>query len=307
MKFVPCNLCGADDWRLRLPATAGPRDDGRLDAQAYRCTNADYGRHPQIVECRQCGYVYANPRPDDDVLLEAYGAVEDDIYVRERAARQLTFRRHLAALEKHVGPAQGRSLLDVGAYIGVFVEVAAAAGWDACGVEPSAWAVGVAREQGLDVLAGTLEAPALDGRAFDVITMWDVIEHVADPRGELTHAFHHLKPGGVIAVHTMDIDSHLARLMGPRWPWLMEMHIHYFSQRTLAEMLRAVGYEVVWSGTQGRLLRLGYLASRVGGLSPSLGRLTGGVVRRLGLAEKAVPVNFGDLFTIYARRPPMRQ
>ncbi|MCA9937725.1 MAG: class I SAM-dependent methyltransferase [Anaerolineales bacterium] len=300
MKYVNCNLCGRDEWRVRLPATVSA--NGNLDVRAFRCTSADYGQHPQIVECRHCGYVYANPRWPADQLLDAYVNVEDETYVNERQGRLLTFRKHLAAMQKHTGPAQGRRLLDVGAYIGVFVEVALEAGWDARGVEPSEWAVREAQAHGLPVLHGTQEAADLDGQQFDVITMWDVIEHVADPAAELARAYDLLRPGGLIAVHTMDIDSLTARFMGTRWPWLMEMHIHYFSRRTLAQMLQNQGYEIIWSGAEGRYLRLGYLASRLGGLNQRLGQWTDRLVRRFHLAELAIPVNFGDLFTVYARK-----
>ncbi len=301
MNYVKCNLCGQDDWQVRLPATISA--NGSPDVRAFRCTSADYGQHPQIVQCRRCGYVYANPHWPADKLLDAYGSVEDEIYVTERQGRLLTFRKHLKALEKHTGPGQGRRLLDVGAYIGVFVEVARAAGWDACGVEPSEWAVQEAQARGLPMIHGTQHAAELAGQVFDVITLWDVIEHLADPSGELTHAHQMLKPGGMIAIHTMDIDSLAARLMGARWPWLMEMHIHYFSRKTLAKMLQKCGYEVIWSGPEGRYLRLGYLASRVSGLNPTIGKWADSLVRRLNLTELPVPVNFGDLFTVYARKP----
>jgi hypothetical protein len=66
-------------------------------------------------------------------------------------------------MEKQIGVANGRSLLDVGAYIGVFVEVARASGWQACGVEPSTWAAQEAQRRGLDVIQGTQDAPALQG------------------------------------------------------------------------------------------------------------------------------------------------
>lgn len=299
--YVNCNLCGRDNWTVRFPAT--PHGVHQVDVSAFRCTSATYGRHPQIVQCRYCGYVYANPRWQGDDLLDAYQAVEDEAYVRERQGRELTFARHLAALEEVVGPPAGRRLLDVGAYIGVFVEVAHASGWDACGVEPSEWAVCAARRRGLPIVQGTQDSPELNGHTFDVITMWDVIEHVNDPAAELARAYELLKPGGWLAVHTMDVDSLFARLMGRRWPWLMDMHIHYFNRRTLAQMLRKQRFEVVWVGAQGRYLRLEYLATRVEGLNRTLGRWLTRLVRRLGLSQLVVPVNFGDLFTIYARRP----
>ena len=298
---VNCNLCGQDDWRIRFPSTLVGVED--LDVDVFRCTSPGYGSHAQIVQCRRCSLVYANPRWTTEELEAAYEAVEDETYVSEREGRELTFRKHLTALEKVTGAGNGRSLLDVGAYIGVFVEVAAAAGWDACGIEPSSWAVMQARKRGLHIYQGTQDAQVLNGQQFEVVTMWDVIEHVADPASELQKSYNLLKPGGWLALHTMNIESVTARLMGRRWPWLMDMHLYYFSQKTLTAMLQDAGYDVVWSGTQGRYLRLGYLATRLGGLSESLGKIAASLVNRLGLGEIAIPVNFGDLFTIYARRP----
>jgi len=297
---VVCNLCEQDNWQLRFPATL---NGAELDVAAFRCTSLDYGDHAQIVQCRNCGLVYANPRWDNDALLQAYAEVEDEVYRRERIGRELTFERHLRTLEQQTGPANGRSLLDVGAYLGVFVEAAAAAGWDAWGVEPSSWAAAEARKRGLNVIEGTQDALELRDHRFDVVTMWDVIEHFDDPSAELCKAHQRLKPGGWLVVHTMDINSLFARMMGERWPWLMEMHLYYFSKKSLAAMLVKNGFSVVWSGAQGRYLRLGYLTSRVGGLNRHLGRFSRFLVKGLGLGNKAIPINLGDLFTVYARRP----
>jgi 2-polyprenyl-3-methyl-5-hydroxy-6-metoxy-1,4-benzoquinol methylase len=296
---VVCNLCNQDNWRLRFPATL---NGAELDVASFRCTSPHYGDHAQIVQCRNCGLVYANPRWDSDVLLQAYSAVEDETYQRERVGRELTFARHLRALEQRTGPANGRSLLDVGAYVGVFVEAAAASGWDAWGVEPSSWAASEAQKHGLKVLEGTLDSPELEGRRFDIVTMWDVIEHFGDPSAELRKVRQRLKPGGWLVVHTMDIDSPLARVMGQRWPWLMDMHLYYFSQKSLARMLVNHGFSVVWSGAQGRYLRLRYLTTRIGGLNRHLGRMSQRLVNGLRLGNLAVPINLGDLFTVYARR-----
>lgn len=297
---VHCSLCGQDDYEVRFPSTMVTES---LEVDVFSCTSPSYGQHARIVTCRHCGHVYANPRWSAEEILGAYTAVEDNTYVEERLGRELTFHKHLKALEKFTGPANGRALLDVGAYIGVFVEVAAAEGWRASGVEPSSWAAQVAQQRGLSVIHGTLDALELQGQQFDVVTMWDVIEHLPDPAAETAKAFHLLKPGGWVVVHTMDIDSLASRLMGSRWPWLMDMHIQYFSPQSLGRMLTNNGFEVVWSGKQGRYIRLNYLASRIGGLNKSCGHVAAKVIHGLHLGGTAVPVNFGDLFTIYARRP----
>lgn len=298
---VTCSLCGQDEFAVRYPATLNGSSDVNVDA--FRCTNPGYGHHPQIVQCANCGFVYANPRWAEDDLLAAYTAVEDQTYVSERIGRELTFRKHLQHLQKWTGPGNGRSLLDVGAYIGVFVEVAQAAGWQAMGVEPSDWAAAEAQTRGLDVIVGTQDAPELDGRQFDVVTMWDVIEHVDDPAAEMAKAYRLLKPGGWLVVHTMDVDSLFSRLMGPRWPWYMDMHLHYFSQKTMRQMLAQAGFDVRWTGAQGRYLRLKYIASRIGGLNKTLGKMAKATVHGLKIEQVALSVNFGDLFSAYAQRP----
>jgi 2-polyprenyl-3-methyl-5-hydroxy-6-metoxy-1,4-benzoquinol methylase len=297
MEYVNCNLCGRDETQVRFPSTL-PEDKAPQNVEAFRCTSPGYGRHHTVVQCRHCGLLYTNPRFDGEEILDSYVAVEDPLYLQERDGRVLTFERHLRPLEQIKAP-PGK-LLDVGAYTGVFVEIAAQHGWEACGVEPSHWAVGQARERGLHMLEGTLASSGVATESIDVVTMWDVIEHVADPFGEMQQAHRLLKTGGLLVVHTMDIDSLFARVMGSRWPWLMEMHIYYFSRRTLKQMLEKAGYTVIRVEPQGRYLRLGYFATRIGGFSPWLGRLLSRLFRATRLNEMPIPLNFGDLVTAYA-------
>ena len=198
MEYVRCNLCGADETVVRYPTTIQKGHDGG-GWSAFACTYDGYGRHHTIVRCRHCGLVYTNPRLDDRDIVETYQAVEDPLYLEEREGRVLTFEHHLKPLERLTGPPDGRLLLDVGCYTGVFVEIAARHGWDAWGVEPSRWAMEQAQARGLHVVHGTLETADLPEATFDVVTMWDVIEHLTDPRGALEQAYRLLRPGGLMA------------------------------------------------------------------------------------------------------------
>lgn len=301
MTYVKCNICGLDEWRVRYPATVQAND--KLDVQAFSCTSNGYGSHAQIVQCLHCGHVYANPRHEREELLVAYEAVEDEIYLRERIGRERTFAKHLQSLERFSGPGNGRLLLDVGAYVGIFVEVATANGWQATGVEPSYWAARQASERSLPIIQGTLDASEIRGKRFDAITMWDVIEHMDDPSAELAKSYQYLKPGGYIAVHTMDIGSPIARLMGSGWPWLMDMHLHYFDRQTLCRLLKQNGFEITWVGAEGRYLTLRYLVSRISAVSRPIGRIMEQIIRIGKVEDWTVPINLGDLFTVYARRP----
>ncbi len=241
LEHVTCNLCGADDTTLLFPSTL---DGRRLDVKAYNCTNFGYGSHHAIVQCRQCQLVYANPRFPQSDLIEEYEHVVDPLYEQERQGRVLTFQRHLEPIEQWAGDHRRKRIVDVGAYTGIFVEIAKQRGWDAYGTELSQWAARLCRERGLDVRTGTLEQAAFPDGFFDVATSWDVVEHLNDPRTHLQEIHRVLRPGGLVVIHTIDISAPFARLMGSRWPWLMEMHIVYFSRHTLARMLESVGFRV---------------------------------------------------------------
>jgi 2-polyprenyl-3-methyl-5-hydroxy-6-metoxy-1,4-benzoquinol methylase len=301
MEYVYCNLCGADTTIVRYPCTI-EEHSAQGEWGAYACTHSGYGRHHTIVQCQECGLVYTNPRLDQHDIVGTYESVQDPLYLEERGGRVLTFERHLRPLERITGPPDGRPLLDVGCYTGVFVEIATSHGWDARGLEPSRWAVEQARARELRVVQGTLDAADLPEARFDVVTMWDVIEHLTDPCRALEHVHRLLRPGGLVVVHTIDIESLFARLMGARWPWLMEMHLYYFSRRTLRAMLEKCGFEVISDKPQGRYLRLGYLMNRVGALMPIVGRPVEWLVTKLGVRGVAVPIDVGDLFTAYARK-----
>ena len=301
MEYVACNLCGSRDSQVLYPSTV-PEGSTAGDVEHFRCTSSGYGKHHTIVKCRNCGLVYTNPHRKASAILHNYEEVVDQLYLEEREGRVLTFRRNLRPLEELMPPDPGRRLLDVGCHIGVFLEIAQERGWEVWGVEPSHWAAGEARSRGLRVIEGTLENAHLAGQSFDVITMWDVIEHLTDPLRELRESHRLLKKGGLICIHTMNIESPLARLMGSRWPWLMEMHLYYFSPRTLGKMLRRAGFTVVKIVNQGRCLRLGYLVTRIEPYSSLIARGMGKLVTAFGLKEKAVPINLGDLFTAFARK-----
>lgn len=296
---TPCLLCGEGHHEIAFAAT------GSLTAAAsadFVCTNASHGEHGDIFRCRSCGFVFADPQPSDDELTALYAATTDPIYAEEKRYRLENFRdlfdRHLS-----IAPGTGR-MLDVGCHIGAFLEVARERGFEAWGVEPSRWAVEKARAAGFDVSQGTLaeHRPELPSD-FDLITIWDVLEHFGDPGRELVLAHDRLAPGGILALTTMDISSRFARLMGRRWPWLMRMHLFYFNRETLHRMLEQSGFEVLSIATCRRIVSAGYLFKKLETYAARTARLGAGLANATGVSSWSVPVNFGDIMIAVARRP----
>jgi len=297
LALVPdaCYLCKGGRLRQRFAARDGGAPEG---AAAYNCTSFGHRSHPPIWECRDCGMLFQWPMRSAHELLRAYQDVEDPLYVAEKGNRYHTFRRVLRAL----GPAGGRTLLDVGAYCGYFLDVAREGGFRPEGLELSRWAAGHARSLGFTVHGVPLEELAAKGTQYDVVTLWDVVEHFADPREELAAAFRLVRPGGRIYLSTIDASSLVARLLGGQWPWLMDMHLFYFGRATLAALLEEVGFRVTDVRTYTHIISADYLLRKVGAsFTPAAPVLEG--LRRVVPGGWAIPFNLGDNMLMAAERP----
>ncbi len=293
---LTCNFCGGNQfvtlYRGRRPGP-GPLRRPEL----FRCTSLDHGDYTNIVRCVSCSLVFQSPADPVPEIEQCYRNVEDPVYLREEQGRVRTFDRLLDEVAELRSP--GR-LLDVGCYTGVFLERARRRGWEVTGLEPSQWAAEVARSRGLQVLNGLLAENDLPPESFDVITVWDVIEHFGDPVAEVRRLERLLKPGGLLALSTMDVESGFARLMGPRWPWFMRMHLYYFSPDTLRAMLGRFRLDVVNVRRHRRIVSARYLLEKAAAQFPRFGGLFRLGARLPLLGHIHVPVNFGDIINVYA-------
>lgn len=292
-----CYLCGGGQLQLKFRERLAPAD-AEAGSEAYRCTSFGHGTHPPIWKCRSCGMLFQSPMRDSAELLDEYRLVEDPTYEDERDARYQTFRNVLGA----VGPGQGRTLLDVGAYCGYFLDVARQAGFEPEGLELSKWASDRARSLGFEVHAEALADRAASGQRYDTVTMWDVIEHMADPRAELQAAFQLIEPGGSLFLSTIDAGSPVARAMGRSWPWLMDMHLYYFDRSTITELLHEVGFQAVSIGNYTHYVSARYLMAKVEALAGPLGPVVAATARLVAGGWR-IPVNLGDNMLVQAVRP----
>lgn len=223
-------------------ALCGRRDTRRL------YTKYGWG----IERCRGCRLVYANPRAPEPAILERYnagyfwneylpaagapGGVIDDALLDGRHAAMLR-------LIGEEAPG-GRRLLEIGSGAGLFLRAASRAGWDPAGVELSPEGSAFARDRlRLDVRTERAETMTFEERSFDVAVMFDVIEHLFDPRAVLAATRRALRPGGLLVIVTPNFNALSRYALGVAWAVLNPFeHMYYFTEGTLSALLASCGY-----------------------------------------------------------------
>jgi len=230
-----CPLC--DDsrsslvYRVVVPA--------RSDAKTF-----------ELRKCQTCDIVFVNPRLSDDDLAKLY---DEDFYFStgwsyESLASWMieliqTRRRH--RVERHVRPGK---LLDIGSGDGRFVHHMALHGWDATGLDfsPAAQKFANTLHSRAQFLQGSLDDYDFPPRSLDLITLWQVLEHIGEPRTLLRRCHGLMKPGGMLVASVPNIDGLSSRLTGERW-WGLDVprHLVHYTPSTLRSSLERAGFRVV--------------------------------------------------------------
>ncbi|MBM3461505.1 MAG: class I SAM-dependent methyltransferase [Armatimonadetes bacterium] len=265
-----------------------------------------------IVACRDCGLHCLERMPSAAEVNAWYdeGYFTGDPerrgylnYLEDRETLVATFDLKLQRLEDLLGPSQKpRRILDVGTATGFFLEAAERRGWVGCGTEVSEYAWKQAVQRGLSVVHGDSLEP-FRGQKFDVVTLWDVLEHLRDPRGYLTRAQELLSDDGILAFSTGDVANIWSRLQGKRNRiYNPPQHLYYFSRATMIEISRRAGLEVVRIEPDEKITTLHYVLHIARNLVdlPLVAEVVGRAMRFI--PDRTLHMKLSDNLVVYARR-----
>jgi SAM-dependent methyltransferase len=235
----------------------------------------------ELGRCSACGLVFVTNPPTADDLRRFYSF--NNGYHAKYAAAEADTRFETAMARKHLGDlsrykATGR-LLDVGCSAGIFLQEARNAGWEVFGVERSEDTAELARRRhGLNVTTGALTPDVFPRGYFDVVTMWDVVEHLEDPISVLAIIKQILTDDGILLMETPNIDGLFPRLSYKvaasidYWPHPEPPgHLFQFSKKTIRRLLEVAGLRAV--GMDDRCIPLSYSFGQPGDLFHSPKRL----------------------------------
>jgi len=228
--------------------TAAPARCLVCDTEA---TNRFLAGGVELCRCASCGLAWRSEFPGSTELaalyggdyLERWGIDAPEGLAEVRAMKEATYRAFFDEIATHRA---GGKLLDLGCALGFLLGVARDRGYAAWGLDLNESAVNEARREfGERVHAGPLDAEAFPGECFDVVTLIDVLEHVADPGALLSAVTARLSPGGVAVAVLPDTSSAVCRLLGRRWPHYNAEHLFYWSAANLRRFLEREGWRVL--------------------------------------------------------------
>jgi SAM-dependent methyltransferase len=200
----------------------------------------------RLMRCSRCRLVFSDTVPTPDELGEHYLQ-----YDRDAAVSDITLGRYRELLSSLARYRTSGRILDFGSGSGAFLEVARDLGWHAHGVEFGEAAARCA-EKGFEVYEGPLGAGRFPAGHFDVVTAFEVVEHLADPRGEFESIARSIRPGGALYVTTPNFNSLSRRLLRERWRIVgYPEHLTYFTASTLPRLVEEVGFRRISLATTG--------------------------------------------------------
>ena len=198
----------------------------------------DYMDH-HLSQCKKCGFVFAKKIPSDKELEEHYKG-----YGRNDYLSPITIKRYNELLNTFEEFRKTNKILDVGCGIGYFLEVAKERGWDVYGTEYTDEAIQICSSKGINMQKGILSSRNYQNEEFDIITSFEVIEHINNPIDELTNFYKVLRKGGLVYITTPNFNSLLRyRLKSEYNVICYPEHLSYYTPKTLKKLFTCVDFK----------------------------------------------------------------
>ncbi len=191
-----------------------------------------------LVSCQSCGLVFSQKIPTEKELINFYEG-----YGRNDYLSPLTIKRYHEILDKFEKYRKNNKLLDVGCGIGYFLEIARERGWEVHGTEFTDRAIEICESKGIQMKKGKLNPEYFDKESFDIITSFEVLEHINNPLEEIKNFKTILRKGGLVYLTTPNFNSLLRYRLKEAYNIItFPEHLSYYTPKTLSQLFKSNGF-----------------------------------------------------------------
>lgn len=286
IKSKNCNLCGSNNSSDLFTKNSYP-----------------------IVRCHECGLTYAISDGNtylQDYYNEGYFKGEKTKYgyldyYNEGEYIIYNFKRYWKKIEEYI---DGGRVLDVGCATGLFLECAGR-NWQRYGLDISEYASKIAQDSiGPTIETGQLLEAPWQNESFDLITMWDMLDHLPNPIENLFKCYQLLKKQGILILNVGDISALFAKMCGKRWYIMIPpTHLYFFNKRTITAMLNKAGFDILKIERPGKLVPLKLCFFRLSYIfDNAIINAFSKYILRSRLGNIKIYYNFYDVMTVCSRK-----
>ncbi|HTF05593.1 MAG TPA: class I SAM-dependent methyltransferase, partial [Bacteroidia bacterium] len=220
------------------------------------CGSPEYGvldteyAHAYLVKCTSCGFVFGSRIPSETELSNHYAQ-----YPRDNSISPVTTRRYEELLEQFEPYRRTNRMLDIGCGDGHFLATAKSKGWEVFGTEFTDEAVSIGHAKGIEMRKGKIQ-DWTDRGDFDVITSFEVLEHINDGIEHVSTIKKLLRNGGLFYFTTPNFDALSRRVLGGKWKNIeYPEHLSYYTAKSMNRLLVSCGLKRLTLITTGLAFR----------------------------------------------------
>lgn len=286
-----CTICDTESVLL-YGGTVDPRSFF-VREQAYAITEFSTHERLDVWQCRKCGLGFSpNDLSQEEVSFFYAHQPIDKEYCMEEEGRRKTFKNILKRIETYC-PARG-TLLDIGSGPGFFLDEAQRRGWKVNGCESSEEARSYCKKNfGVESIQYE-DIESLPNNVYNVITMFDVIEHVKSPQDFLRSISKKLVAGGLVVLITPRFESLTRKILKKKWYFIFPAHLWYFTSVSLSQLLANTYFEIVSSRLHVFHFSVRYYLLRLSAFVPFFSRIAVG--------SAILPYSLGEELEVYAKK-----
>lgn len=192
-----------------------------------------------LCQCDSCDLVFSKVIPTSEELGKYYKNYGINNYLSP-----LTIKRYNELLDQFEPFRKTNKILDIGCGLGYFLLEAKSRGWEVYGTELSSESANICIQKEINVENGTLKPENYENEMFDIITSFEVIEHINNPRSELQNCYNILRKGGLVYITTPNFNSLLRyRLKAAYNIITYPEHLTYYTPKTLKKLFELSGFK----------------------------------------------------------------